>query len=198
MREKIFFFKRTSKHMLSASNLTELNVSNLSEQSDSLDIFNTNDPERRLRALEDDIKSVASFALTPEELNSQSIDAKLKASVSSREYEKITRQARRTAMKSYRAFLSPDLAVLLNNHHNVLLEFGTENDDKNNNWEIDKDNASTEEIQRAILRLQKKIARVNNENDSLKKENDKNLEKLRQINEQNEKLEEMKNEQICI
>ena len=184
--------------MLSASNLTELNVSNLSEQSDSLDIFNTNDPERRLRALEDDIKSVASFALTPEELNSQSIDAKLKASVSSREYEKITRQARRTAMKSYRTFLSPDLAVLLNNHHNVLLEFGTENDDKNNNWEIDKDNASTEEIQRAILRLQKKIARVNNENDSLKKENDKNLEKLRQINEQNEKLEEMKNEQICI
>ncbi|OHT10168.1 hypothetical protein TRFO_20633 [Tritrichomonas foetus] len=179
--------------------LQELEDDNLVDDQHISDIDDfIDDVEEQLHAIEDDIKSVTSYKLTPEESNSLSIDAKLKATVTSRTYDAIAREAQKKALKNYQQFLSPELSTLLINHANIQREYGTANDHKTNDWEIDTSTASDLEIERAVIRLRKKLTHINSEIEMISQENEKNNEKLQQIYSQNEKLEQMKNEQINV
>ncbi|KAK8860776.1 hypothetical protein M9Y10_012442 [Tritrichomonas musculus] len=150
------------------------------------------DTEEKLQELEDDIKSITSFCLSPEDMNSQNIDIKLKATLSSREYDKISQQAQKKALKSYQSLISSEYALLQQNHINMQREYGISNDDS---WEIDSTKSTDLELLVAITKLRKKISKINSENQSIFAENEKSTERLQQIYDQNVKLEQMKNTQ---
>lgn len=158
------------------------------EQNSDFDDF-IDDTEEKLQEIEDDIKSITSFCLSPEDMNNQSIDIKLKATLSSREYDKISMQAQKKAMKNYQSLISSEYSLLQQNHLTVQKEYGTSNDD---NWEIDSGKSTDLELLIAITKLRKKIIRINAENQSIFAENEKNSEHLQQIYDQNSKLEQMK------
>lgn len=162
------------------------------QQSDFDDFID--DTEEKLQEIEDDIKSITSFCLSPEELNDKDIDTKLKITLSTREYDLISQQAQKKALKNYQSMLSSELAILQQNHLNVQKEYGTANDDVSG-WEIDTSKATDQELLIAITKLRKKISKINAENQSIFAENEKNTEHLQQIYDQNMKLQQMKNTQ---
>lgn len=163
------------------------------EQNSDFDDF-IDDTEEKLQIIEDDIKSITSFCLSPEELNNKDIDTKLKISLSSREYDLISQQAQKKAIKNYQSMLSSEFSILHQNHLNMQREYGTANDD-NSGWEIDTSKSNDQEILIAITKLRKKITKITTENQNLIAENEKNTDHLQQIYEQNLKLEQMKNTQ---
>lgn len=163
------------------------------DQNSDFDDF-IDDTEEKLQEIEDDIKSITSFSLSPEELNDKNIDTKLKISLSSREYDLISQQAQKKALKNYQSMLSSELSILQQNHLNVQKEYGTSNDDSSG-WEIDAAKSTDQELLVAITKLRKKIAKITVENQNLFAENEKNNEHLQQIYEQNTKLQQMKNTQ---
>ncbi|OHS94513.1 hypothetical protein TRFO_39327 [Tritrichomonas foetus] len=146
--------------------------------------------ERRLKEREADVKSITSTFISPEEAINGSIDQKLLSVLTNRSYDAIVKSAQDRATKDYLSNLTSEMNFLLQNHLSIQKEFGTANDDENN-WKIDLDSTSDEDLNREIGRLRKKLDRIRQENSDLEAEKEKTQEKLEIIYSQNEKLERL-------
>ena len=144
--------------------------------------------EQKLREVESDIKSITSTQISEEEATNGNVDTKLQFVLTNRSYEAIIKSAQERARSEYLSNLTPEMDFLLQNHLNIQKEYGTRYDNENN-WRIDTDNATDEELNREVERLKKKLDRIKAENEKLENEKDQEENKLEFIQVQNGKLE---------
>lgn len=145
-------------------------------------------------SLKDEIKSVTSAWTMASAANFDPVDEKLLKSVSGRTYEAILQKAKESAMKTYFESFGMDLGPLMENHRNVEEKLGTEND-IDGSWRINCEDISDEELERHIRLIRKKLQRVNAENTELTAGLEMKSAKLKCIQEQNERLEIMRDTQ---
>lgn len=122
------------------------------------------------------------------------IDERLMKILSTRSYEAVLQRAKLSAMKVYQDCFSDGLNELLTNHQSVETVLGTEGD-QDGAWRIDPKAESYESLMKAIRTLQKKLERVRAENSELELGNEEKMEKLRMVQEQNDRLETIRDSQ---
>ena len=150
------------------------------------------DFDDKLREIQQNIQSVTSISVLQDNNNFFAADPQLGASISCRQYDEMENEAITEATKYYFACHSNDMSNILQNQLGDLQEFNTENDNNYNNWEILPEQLPPQKIQFEIVKLQKKLLNLNEENQTLALDNEKHSRKLKVITEQNQKLKELK------
>lgn len=167
-----------------SKNISDLGI-NFDEEYDLDEI-----EEKKQKEIEADVRSITSASVSPEEAANGSVDSKLLSILTNRSYDAIIKTAQKKATNDYLSNLTPEMNFLLQNHLTIQKEYGTANDDKQD-WRIDAETATDEEIYREINRLKRKLERIQEENEELEQGKEQAQEKLQLIHSQNEKLERL-------
>jgi hypothetical protein len=138
------------------------------------------------RELAWDVSSVTS-ASQNHEARSELVDARLQAVVSTRLFDGIVKKSKERALEHFNGNFDGELSALLENHAAAESQFETAVD-HGSNWKIDSHNASKEELCVEILRLQKKLARVEAQNEALTAGNKEKREQIARLEAQNGKI----------
>jgi hypothetical protein len=133
-----------------------------------------------------EIRSVTSASQSYES-PSESVDAKLQALLSTRSYDAIVQRSKDIAVERYYGSLDSELNALLANHETIESQIGTSSD-QSSPWRIDSHGASHELLSEELVKLQKKMERIEAQNRSIAAGNHDKRERLAIIEAQNEKL----------
>jgi hypothetical protein len=91
------------------------------------------------------------------------VEAKLSAMVSARQYQLIARRSREMALQHYQDSLRCDIAALVANRQEMEKEFGTANDQEDGAWRLPPDSLSDLcdlQLLKEVRRLEKKLENI--------------------------------------
>lgn len=157
------------------------------ELANDLQEFDSDGSDAAQKQIEQDVRSITSTAANKTEYANGTIDEKLLYLLTDRSYESVVKEVQERALKSYNQYFTAELNPLLQNHVSISNEYGT-TEKSTDDWQIDTESATDEELAREVKRLSKKLNRISNENQDIEHENNTLKEKLSRIYDQNEAL----------
>jgi hypothetical protein len=122
---------------------------------DSEEVFEPADFDVKIRSA---TSAARSCAFAPD-----SVEAKLSAMLSTREYEAIAIRSRERALQHYQESLGCEASPLVANRKKMEKKFGTANDREDSGWRLDPDglsDISDSQLLKEVRRLEKKLANV--------------------------------------